>query len=74
MVKDKLVKGIKGFEVEFRRSETSCHLKKTQPTGVMQLNTSVLFVTSTWAMRKAELKPPDTRASMTQGHSLTCFV
>jgi T cell receptor alpha chain V region len=56
-----LVKGIKGFEAEFRKSENSFHLKKA---SAHWSDTAVYFCavsgTVPGAAGKAEHKPPET--------------
>ncbi|XP_058396478.1 uncharacterized protein LOC131405491 [Diceros bicornis minor] len=70
-----LVKGIKGFQAEFKKSETSFHLWK--PSAHLSDSAEyfcALSDTVTETVEGAEHKPPETLGfSETKGHSLTCF-
>uniref|UniRef100_A0A8D2FLR5 T cell receptor alpha variable 8-7 (non-functional) n=1 Tax=Theropithecus gelada TaxID=9565 RepID=A0A8D2FLR5_THEGE len=69
------VKGIKGFEAEFKKSETSFYLKK--PSAHVSDAAEYFCAASDTVPGTtggAEHKLPETlRSSATQGHSLTCL-
>ncbi|KAF5925685.1 hypothetical protein HPG69_002134 [Diceros bicornis minor] len=70
-----LVKGIKGFQAEFKNSETSFHLRKMSAHWSDSAEYfCALSDTVTETAGGAEHKPPETLGfSETQGHSLICF-
>uniref|UniRef100_A0A8C0WB98 Ig-like domain-containing protein n=1 Tax=Castor canadensis TaxID=51338 RepID=A0A8C0WB98_CASCN len=74
LVRDPLVKGIKGFEAEFRKSENSFHLKKA---SAHWSDTAVYFCavsgTVPGLQEKLSTNLLKHRVSVTQGLSLTCF-
>uniref|UniRef100_A0ABI7YX87 Ig-like domain-containing protein n=1 Tax=Felis catus TaxID=9685 RepID=A0ABI7YX87_FELCA len=72
---DTLVKGLNGFEAEFKKSETSFHLRKSPALGsdAAEYFCAVSDTVPGTAGGPEHKLPETPQFSETQGHSLTCF-